>query len=118
MPWESIGSVSTGDLPNDDQWIRFCLALTRRYVEFVAGPAPSGHRLGIMENEHELGVYPSLGVYWESDLDAGYVGVCERALEAFDEAVEWSSIKDHWESSIDDADEQDDDDDDEEHGVD
>ena len=106
MPWDSIGSVNTGSLPHDGEWIRFCLGLARRYAELVAGPAPYGHGIGVMENDHELGSYPSLGVYWEYDFDARYVGVCERALEAFDAAVEWSAIKQHWELSFEDSSEE------------
>lgn len=113
MPWESIGSVNTGSVPEDREWIGFCIGLARRYAALVAGPAPEGHKIGIMENDHELGSYPSLGVYWEHDLDARYVGVCERALEAFDDAVDWSAIKDHWESSLEDSSDEDEDESDE-----
>jgi len=109
MPWETIGSVNTGSLPEDGDWIRFSLGLAKRYVEFAAGVAPAGHRVGIMETDHELGPYPSLGVFWEYDLDARYVGACERALEAFDDAIDWSAIKEHWESSQDENSEDDDD---------
>ena len=61
MPWESIGSVSTGQMPCDENWILLSLNLAKKYVEFVCGKAPSGSKLDIMWHDHELGSYPSLG---------------------------------------------------------
>jgi hypothetical protein len=39
MPQESIGSIDTGDMPNDEL-IMLCLNLTKRHIEFVYGQVP------------------------------------------------------------------------------
>ncbi|MDD3762403.1 MAG: hypothetical protein PHP86_03820 [Nevskiales bacterium] len=96
MGWESIGSVNTGEMPQDGDWIVFALGLARLYVLHVAGKPPPGHTLGICWHDHDLGEYPTLGVYCEFTPDMRYVGDCERALERFDAAVEWSAIKPDW----------------------
>lgn len=104
MGWESIGSVNTGEMPGEGDWIVFALGLAKLYVLHVVGKPPPGHSIGIYWHDHELGEYPTLGVYSELTPDMGYVGDCERALERFDAAVDWSAIKPDW----DDADEVDD----------
>lgn len=114
MSWESIGSTSTGQMPHDRDWIVFSLELAKRYVALVCGEPPSGSKLDIMWNEHELGSYPSLGVWSEYDTPYDYINACERALEVFDEAVSWSELQEHFEEvafSEDDDDQAEDDDD-------
>ncbi len=65
MPWESIGSVDTGEIPDDEAWILFCLGLAKNYVQFVCGLPPDESKLEVMWSEHELVDYPSLGVWYD-----------------------------------------------------
>lgn len=97
MAWESIGSISTGEMPEDETWILFCLNLAKGYVKLVCGDAPSGSKLGIMWQDHDLGSYPSLGVWSDYEPPWDYVDACERALEVFDDAVSWQGLKEHHE---------------------
>jgi len=97
MPWESIGSVSTGNLPHEEALILFCLGLAKRYVEFVCGKAPPGCNLDIMSEDHDLGSNPSLGVWFEYDPPWDYIHSCERTLEVFDNAVSCFDLKEHFE---------------------
>ncbi|MBI3800303.1 MAG: hypothetical protein HY268_25430 [Deltaproteobacteria bacterium] len=97
MPWENIGSTSTGNLPHEEAWILLSLGLAKKYVEFVCGDAPPGSKLDIMWHDHELGSYPSLGVWFEYDPPWDYLNSCERALEVFDDAVSWHELKEHFE---------------------
>jgi hypothetical protein len=110
MPWESIGSVDTGSMPEDRSWIAFCQGLAKRYITLVAGSPPDGHQLGVFEADHELGSYPNLGVYWDFDLDDRYVSRCEQALDVFNDAVDWSVLKEHWEASQEEEDDEEDED--------
>ncbi len=96
MGWESIGSVDTGQLPNDLDWLEFCQDLAIRYIEFVCGPPPPGSKLGIMQNDHDLGSYPSIGVWSEFSPEFDYIHGCEDALDVFNNAVEWETLKDYF----------------------
>ena len=40
MAWENIGSVDTGSMPNDEDWIVWCLGLAKKYVELVCVEQP------------------------------------------------------------------------------
>lgn len=93
MPWEDIGSTNTGEMPHDEAWIRFSLNLARKYIELVSGAPPEGCELDIMWQDHELGSYPSLGIWFESYTPADYINSCERALEVFNNAVSWNELK-------------------------
>lgn len=119
MSWESIGSTNTGQMPDDEAWILFSIGLAKQYVLFVCGDPPEGSKLGVMWHDHELGSYPSLGVWTEYDPPWDYINACERALEIFDESTEWYQLKQHWENSFpdmeDDEAEDDDGDGDEDH---
>ena len=97
MSWESIGSISTGEMPNDEAWILFGLRLAKKYVELVCGEAPAGSKLGIMWHEYELGSYPSLGVWCDFDEPWTYINACENTLAIFDDAVSWHVLKQHFE---------------------
>lgn len=114
MTWESIGSTNTGQMPDDEAWILFSIGLAKQYVLFVCGDPPEGSKLGVMWHDHELGSYPSLGVWTEFDPPWDYINACERALEVFDESTEWYQLKQHWENSFPDqeADEAEDDEED------
>ena len=100
MSWESIGSVSTGDMPHDEDWILWSLWLAKKYIVLVCGEPPPGCKLDVMWHEHELGSYPSLGVWSEYDQPWDYINSCERALEVFDEAVSWHELKEHLEEEV------------------
>ena len=45
MPWESIGSVNTGESRGDEEWIEFCQKLAIQYIKLVCG----NPRLGLLE---------------------------------------------------------------------
>ncbi len=96
MAWESIGSTSTGNMPADRAWILQSLELAKTYVLFACGGPPYGSQLQVMWHEHELGEYPSLGVWSDYDTPDAYISSCERALEVFDAAVSWGELKDHF----------------------
>lgn len=100
MSWESIGSISTGDMPDDSSWILWSLRLTKKYIELVCGDAPAGSKLDVMWHDHDFGSYPSLGVWSEYDHPWDYINSCERALEVFDNAVSWDKLQEHLEEGI------------------
>ena len=97
MPWESIGSTDTGEMPHEKTWILFSLEIALKYIRFVCGDPPPGNELGIMWHDHELGSYPSLGVWSDFTPDWDYFHNCESALEAFNGAVSWYELKRHYE---------------------
>lgn len=97
MPWEDIGSTSKGQMPHEEAWIIWSLRLAKRYIQFVCGEAPSGSNLDIMWHDHDLGRYPSLGVWSDFDPPWECINACERALEVFDHAVSWRDLKEHFE---------------------
>lgn len=103
MTWESIGSTNTGQMPDDEAWILFSINLAKQYVLFVCGDPPEGSKLSVMWHDHALGSYPSLGVWSESVTPWDYISACERALEVFEKSTEWYPLKQHWESSFEDA---------------
>jgi hypothetical protein len=95
VPWESIGSVDTGEMPADERWILFCLKQAQNYIEFVCGSPPDDIKLEIMWHDHDLGDYPSLGVWYDFDEPCEYISACENALDVFNDAVSWSALKTH-----------------------
>jgi len=99
-------------MPDDEAWILFSIDLAKQYVLFVCGDPPEGSKLGVMWHDHELGSYPSLGVWTELDPPWEYINACERALEVFDESTEWYQLKQHWENSFPDQDDDEEDGDD------
>ncbi|MEP6701738.1 MAG: hypothetical protein ABJB04_02030 [Betaproteobacteria bacterium] len=93
MSWESIGSVSTGEMPHDEEWIMLSLSLAKTYVEAVCGEAPAGSSFDIMWQEGDPVSFPSLGVWCDDDdVPVDYVNACERALAVFDGAVSWHEL--------------------------
>ena len=97
MPWESIGSVNTGELPGDEEWIEFCQKLAIQYIKLVCGEPPSGATLGIMSHDHDLGSYTSIGLYSDYSMYFDYAANCEQALEIFDSSVSWEELKELYE---------------------
>lgn len=100
MPWDSIGSVDTGEMPDDEAWILFCLSLTKNYVEFICGRPPDDNKLEIMWHEHELGNYPSLGVWYDMEAPHEYIASAEDTLDAFDKHVSWLDLKELWKTKM------------------
>lgn len=113
MSWESIGDTGTGQMPHDRGWILWSLELAKKYVWLVSGAPPPGSKLEVMWHEHELGEYPSLGVWSEYEPPWDYIHSCERALEVFNDAVAWSELKEHLYAADEEADEEDGEDSDE-----
>lgn len=97
MPWESIGSVDTGELPGDTAWIEEAQTLAICYVESVCGKTPEGCELGIMLHDHDYGTYTGLGVYYEFSDPQDYIRKAEEALAVFNNAVDWHMLKEHFE---------------------
>ncbi|HSW62149.1 MAG TPA: hypothetical protein VLH56_02340 [Dissulfurispiraceae bacterium] len=97
MSWESIGSTSTGQMPHEREWIVLSLGIAKRYIAFVCGDPPTGSKLDIMWHDHDLGAYPSLGIWSEYDPPWDYINACECALQVFDAAVSWHELKEHFE---------------------
>ncbi len=98
MPWESIGSVDTGEMPDDEAWVLFCLGLAKNYVQFVCGLPPDENKLEVMWGEHELGDYPSLGIWYDLEEPYEYIRACEDAMDAFNQHVSWLDLKQFWQS--------------------
>jgi hypothetical protein len=95
MSWESLGSVGSGQMPDDEPWILLCHDLAKKYLLYACGNPPDECELGTFWLDHDLGSYPSFGLYreystWDSDQ---YFSKCENALEKFDSAVDWHAIK-------------------------
>ncbi len=93
MTWESIGTVNTGDMPHEEDWILLALKLAKSYLVLVCGAPPSGCNLDVMWHDHELGSYPSLGLWSEFAEVNDYFSRCERALDCFNGAVSWGRLK-------------------------
>jgi hypothetical protein len=113
MPWESIGSVDTGEMPDEEDWIVFCLSMAKSYIEFVCENDSYDGKLDIMWSDHDLGNYPSLGVWYEMEEPCEYIRACEHALDVFNDSVSWLNLKNHYFKSRDLTDEEDGDDEDE-----
>ena len=106
MPWENIGSVNTGDLPGDEEWIEFCQRLAIQYMKLVCGEPPLGATLGIMSHDHDLGSYTSIGVYSDYSIPFDYTAACENALDVMNSAVEWDDLKELYDKQFSDEDEE------------
>ncbi len=93
MPWENIGECGGG---STREWAAGTVEIVIHYIELVCGSPPPGCELGVMWHEHECGDYPTAGLCWDpcvrSDPPWEYISRCEKALEIFDESVEWSEI--------------------------
>lgn len=65
------------------------------YLKFILEEPPEGCQIDIMWHEHELGDFPSIGLFWNDpqvDPPWGYINRCTRSLEIFDEAIDWHAI--------------------------
>lgn len=104
---ESIGSVSTGNYPDDEGWILFALDLAKSYVLLVCGDPPHETTLQVIWHDHDLGSYPSLGVTsaWRSPEVEDYAKRSEDALAHFDKSIDWHPLKEYYYESFDGPDE-------------
>ena len=96
MPWENIGSCGIGEMPDDRAWIIENYSMALSYLKFVLEEPPEGCELDVMLHEHELGDYPSIGIFWDEpqiNPPWGYINKCTRVLEIFDEAIDWLAIE-------------------------
>lgn len=84
MPWDSIGSLCSGGLPE-----LLVQELALEHLQEVMDPPPPGHELGICWHDHDYGSYPTLGVWSEFTPDQRYVRQCEDVLYELDRSDEW-----------------------------
>jgi hypothetical protein len=95
MPWEHIGNCGTGQIPEDTEWIDFCYETAIAYIKLALGDPPAGCELDVMWSDHELGSYPSVGLYWDfpaDDAPWNYLNRAEELLERLNAAVDWSQL--------------------------
>jgi hypothetical protein len=95
MPWEFVGECGSGNLPDDADWIDFCHETVMRYVKLALGEPPEGCELGMMLNDHDLGAYPSIGVYWAfpaMEAPANYISRAEALVSKFNQAIWWGRL--------------------------
>jgi hypothetical protein len=95
MPWEHVGNCGTGQIPEDSEWIDFCYETAVAYLKLALGDPPPGCELDVMWSDHELGSYPSVGLYWDfpaDDAPSDYLHRAEELLERFNAAVDWSQL--------------------------
>lgn len=96
MPWQQIGECGNGQMPEDHDWIIFCLELGIAYLKQTCSPLPKGCSLGVMWDENEFGGYPTIGLHWEKtvalDVPWDCIDRCESVLRGFEQAVEWQTI--------------------------
>jgi len=95
MPSEYIGECGSGYMPDDVKWIDYCLLAGINYLKYVLGEPPEGCSLQIMMNDHDLGGYPSIGVYWSfpTPEPSEYIGRAQDLLGTFNDAVAWKEIQ-------------------------
>jgi hypothetical protein len=96
MPWEQIGECGAADAKSNRQWMLAEVKLGVYYVKLACGPPPAGSKVGVMEHEHELGSYATVGLCWDpgqmEDAPWEYIARAERALSRFEDAVSWSDL--------------------------
>jgi hypothetical protein len=94
MLCESLGACGTADRYDDRAKAELELGIA--FLLSYVGSPPTGCTLEIVEHEHELGVYATIGVCSGTgsfgDEQWRYYNRCETALMRFDAAVEWSAL--------------------------
>lgn len=96
MPWESIGECDGSTASDSQEWIDFCHETAIAYLRVMLGDPPPGCSLEVKWNDHDLGAYPTIGLWWEAPADDApwdYINRAETLLDQFNEAVDWSSLK-------------------------
>ncbi len=95
MGWESIGECVGSDSSDPPEWVDFCHEASIAYIKAIIGDPPAGWELGIQWQDHDLGSYPTIGVY--SDLPLiepwSYIHKAESLLDKFNYAVSWTDIE-------------------------
>ena len=95
MPWEDVGECGSGSLPEDAGWVDFCHETALNYLKLALGDPPEGCELGMRLNDHELGSYPTIGVYWAfpvADAPWDYINRAEELLDLFSHAIQWEKL--------------------------
>lgn len=95
MGWEYIGECIGSDSTDPPSWVSFCHEASIAYIKAILGDPPAGWTLGVQWHDHDLGSYPTIGVY--SDLPLmepwSYIQKAEALLEKFNESVDWTEIE-------------------------
>jgi hypothetical protein len=97
MPWECIGDVDAESSTGGGAWLPFARRMALRYIEFVCGKPPNECTLDIMDNDHDLGSYSTIGVYYDYGYPQDYVSKAEETLEVFNASVDWYKLRLHYE---------------------
>lgn len=94
MNYESLGACGTA-ASYDGRAIAE-LELGIAFLTTYVGEPPPGCRLQIVEHDHELGEYGTIGLCWDigslGENEWRYYRRCERALSQLDAAVNWSAL--------------------------
>src|SRR5688572_28355820 len=94
VPWEHIGECGPSR-ERDRAAAEVELGLAQ--LRLASGSPPPGCHLGAMWHEHERGVDPTVGVYWDaprSEPPSDYIARCSALLERFDDAVARDQLSD------------------------
>jgi hypothetical protein len=84
VPWEHVGEC--GSAQSDP--IEAAREVRRgvRFLRRACGSAPPACKVEVMWHEHDLGEYPTVGVFWgppATEPPWAYISLCETALERF-----------------------------------
>lgn len=94
MGWETIGECMGSGSSDPHEWVDFCNKAAISYIKSILGDPPSGWELGIQWQDHDLGSYPSIGVFSNLPLTEpwDYIQKAEILLDQFNDALDWASI--------------------------
>lgn len=96
MHWESIGECEGSNASDSQAWIDFCHETAIAYLRVILGDPPQGCSLEMRWNDHDLGAYPTIGLWWGApvgDAPWDYINRAEALLDRFNEAIDWPSLK-------------------------
>lgn len=96
MPWENVGSVDTGEMPNDEAWILFCLGRAKNYVQLYAACRRKKVNLKSCGASMRIGGSSISGCLTPYGEPCEYIRAYEDALDAFNKHVSWLDLKDFW----------------------
>jgi hypothetical protein len=97
MPWECIGDVDAESSNGGDEWITFARHMALKYIEVACGKPPDECMLAIMDNDHDLGSYSSIGVSYDYSYPQDYLSKAEETLDVFNSSVDWYKLRLHYE---------------------
>ena len=89
MPSEIIGEFGTPGASSE--WIGAEGKLAIKHIVKICGAPPPEMKLEVIWQEHELGLYPVIGLTWEDPfrgVPSNYVSRCEAALTAYENGGE------------------------------